>query len=58
MSVTRRFVKVDASDPKPRAQTRALIRLLYNVHSRKSPLYQIRCSSTKPERCSARLKHI
>jgi hypothetical protein len=39
-----RLVKVDASDPKAVAQTKALIRLLYTVHetSRKSPLHQVR----------------
>ena len=39
-----RLVKVDASNPKAVAQTRALIRLLYRVreNSRKSPLHQVR----------------
>jgi hypothetical protein len=38
----RRLVKVDASDPKAVAQTRALIRLLYKFNGSKSPLRQIR----------------
>ncbi|PDT75085.1 hypothetical protein [Bradyrhizobium sp. C9] len=44
MKTQARLVKVDRTDTRAVAQTRALIRLLYNAHgnSRKTPLYQTR----------------